>query len=261
MTRKPYTTQLGAGLGIIEETNVLLDLWQEGMSVNSLNEIALKSGQFNKMTARRVRNLIAEGFAPRYLAKENTPAIYLKPLKQIFTGSEFNQLLFLITCRTHSILYDFVLEVYWNAYSAGRDSLSKEDARKFIIRAKQDGKTTTAWSPTMVERVAAYLTGTLADFSLLENTRSSIRSIHPFRIESRVFVFLAYDLHFRGFGDNSVLSHPDWVLFGMDRADVLNEFKRQALKGWWIVQSAGDVTRVGWQHASIEELINAFSER
>jgi hypothetical protein len=176
------------------------------------------------------------------------------------TTTEFIQLLFLYTCRAHSILFDFVQEVYWNAYSSGRDSLSNAEAHEFVVQANQHGKTTSPWSENMIERVAGYLTGTLADFGLLEDGRKSVRKILPHRIESRVAVILAYDLHFTGLGDNSVLSHPDWWLFGMDRSDVLNEFKRLTLQDWWIVQSAGDVIRIGWQYQSMEALVDALTQ-
>lgn len=112
----------------------------------------------------------------------------------------------------------------------------------------------------MIERVAGYLTGTLADLGLLEDGRKSIRKILPYRLESRNAVYLAYDLHFAGHGDNAILSHTDWGLFGMDRDDVLNEFKRLALQGWWIIQSAGDVTRIGWQYVTMEDLIHVFTQ-
>lgn len=260
MTERTYTTKLGAGQGIIEETRILLDLWQVGMSANSLYELALTSGQFHKMTARRVRNLVVEGFSPRYLIEGGKPAIYLKELKKILPSREFTQILFIYTCRTHSILYDFISQVYWSAYSSGRDSLSIEESREFVVRANQDGRTTSPWSDNVVVRVSSYLNGTCADFGLLEQGRKGIRRILPYRVEPWVIVYLAYDLHFTGNGDNSVLSHPDWVLFGMDRNDVLNEFKRLALQGWWIIQSAGDVTRIEWQYQSMEELINAFTQ-
>jgi len=259
MTGKVYTTKLGAGQGIVNETCALLDLWEQGIDANTLNQIALKSGQFQKRTARRIRNLVIEGFAHRYLNKDGTPAVYLKSLKTILSGNEFTQLLFLYTCRAHTILYDFIIQVYWNAYSSARDSISIEETREFVVRANQDGKTSSPWSDMMIIKVSSYLNGTCADFGLLDQGKKGIRKILPFRIESRVFVFLAYELHFSGLGDNSVLSHPDWALFGIDRADVLNEFKRLALKGWWIIQSAGDMSRIGWQYSSMEELINAFA--
>jgi hypothetical protein len=63
---KPYTTQLQAGLGLVNETKTLLDLWSPGMSANQLHQVALESGRFPTVTARRLRNIVVECFAPRY---------------------------------------------------------------------------------------------------------------------------------------------------------------------------------------------------
>ena len=260
MTTEAYSSMLNAGIGMIDEISALLKLWNPGMSISELNQIALSSGEFPNITARRLRNFIAECYGPRYLANGGAPALLLKKLLPIFSSKEFNQLLFLYTCRESKVLLDFVRDVYWSAYSAGRNNLSTEDALAFVIRANQDGRTVKQWSESTLQRVARYLTSSCADFGLLESGQKSVRKILPFRIESSVAVILGYDLHFSGHGDNSVLSHLDWALFGMDRADVLNEFKRLALKGWWIIQSAGDVTRIGWQYSSMEELINAFTQ-
>ena len=110
-----------------------------------------------------------------------------------------------------------------------------------------------------MRRVASYLTGSCADFGLLEGGRKTTRKILPFRIETKVMIFLAYDLHFSGLGDNRVLGHPDWGLFGLEREDVLNEFKRLALQGWWIIQSAGEATRIGWQYQTMEEVVDVLT--
>lgn len=260
MTTEAYSSMLNAGIGMIEETRILLNLWQPGMNIPELHRLALQSGLFPNVTARRLHNFIDECYRPRYLTKGGAPASLLKSVQSVFTNREFNQLLYLYTCRESRVLYDFVCEVYWNAYSSGKEKISNEDACLFVTRANQDGKTVKPWSENTRQRVAGYLTNSCADFGLLESGQKSIRKILPFRIESGVGIILSYDLHFTGHGDNSVLSHPDWALFGMDRSDVLNEFKRQALKGWWIIQSAGDVTRIGWQYQTMEELINAVSK-
>jgi hypothetical protein len=260
MIEKTYTTKLGAGQGLIDETRVLLDLWQPNMSAKELFEVALSSGQFPRMTARRIKNLVVEGFFPRYIIEENKPAIYLKILKNSIRVQEFNQILFVYTCRLHRVLYDFVREIYWNTYSSGQDVLTIYETREFIEQANSDGKTTSPWSEKVIVRVSSYLNGTCADFGLLEHRKSGTRKIKIIRIESLVFIYFAYELHISGLGDNQVISHPDWSLFGMDRSDVLNEFKRQSLKGWWIFQSAGEATRIGWKFESMQELINVFTE-
>jgi hypothetical protein len=260
MTDNFYTTQLQAGLGMIEETQTLLSLWNPDMDSLQLQKMALESGRLPNVSARRLRNIVAECFVPRLLQGSPPPAQVIKSIQGKLIGKEFEQLLFLYSCRANLILFDFVLEVYWNAYTSGRSTISNEEAVAFVVRANQDGKTRKSWSDNTIRRVSGYLTGCCGDFGLLEGGEKRIRKILPFRIESRVSIFLAYDLHFSGSGDNSVLIDPDWALFGMDRNDVLNELKRQALKGWFIIQSAGDVTRIGWQYQNMEELTNAFNK-
>ena len=71
--RKGYTTQLGAGLGLIAETQALLELWHADMDVTALYQAALQSGRFPTVSARRLRNIVVECFAPRYLMNKACP--------------------------------------------------------------------------------------------------------------------------------------------------------------------------------------------
>jgi hypothetical protein len=229
------------------------------MDANQLLKKVLESGHLPNVSARRLRNIVSECFYPRYLRGEPPPALFLQKIRAKLSANEIKQLLFVYTCRANPILNDFVKEVYWAAYTAGRDSISNEDAEKFVIRANQDGKTRKPWSENTIRRVSGYLPGCCADFGLLEGGVKKSRRILSFRIEMKVAIYLAYDLHFSGHGDNSILGHPDWGLFGMDRDDVLNEFKRLGLKGWFIVQTAGDVTRIGWQYQTMEEFVDSFA--
>lgn len=256
-----YTTKLGAGLGAIEETRLLLKLWEPGMDPNRLYRVALESGSFPNVSARRLRNFVLECFKPRYLAKGDYPAFVLKKLLPYLTSNEWNQLLFLFTSRANLILADFVREVYWERYSSGYDVISNDVAQDFVVRANQQGKTVKPWSENMIERVAGYLTRCCADFGMLEPGIRRVRKILTYRMEPKVAVFLAYDLHFSGVGDNAILSHPDWGLFGMEREDVRNELKRLALKGHFIFQSAGNVTRISWSYSNWEELADGIAQR
>ena len=259
-SEKLYTTQLAAGLGVIDETRTLLDLWQPGMKSPALYQTALDSGYFPNVTARRLRNIVAECFAPRYLVEEDYPASLLKDLKDRLSSVELTQLFFLFTSRANTILADFVKKVYWIGYASGQDTISNEDARQFVVEANQSARTIRYWSDSMIERVSSYLTGCCADFGLLEKGRKSVRKIIPFRIEQKTIALLAYDLHFAGFGDNAVIAHSDWELFGLQKEDLRDEMKRLSLKGFFIIQSAGDVIRIGWNYKSWEELIHVISK-
>ncbi len=256
-----YTTQLQAGLGLINETKTLLELWNSSMTVNELYQHSLDSGRFPNVTARRIRNIVVECFAPRYLAVTNglIPALHLKKLVPKITSAELIQLMYLFTCRANPILGDFIRQVYWARYEGGYTQITNEDARIFVERGIDDGKTVKRWSETTIRRVSAYLTGCCGDYGLLERGQRSIRPITPFRITSIVVAYLAYELHFSGVGDNAILLHEDWQLFGLAREDVLDELKRLSLKGLLIVQAAGDVIRISWTQSNMETLCDALS--
>ena len=257
---KRYTSRLGAGLGLIAETLVLLDLWEPGMTVLELNHRALESGQFPNITARRLRNLIAECFAPRYLTDEGQPAKALKALVPSIPRRDLQQLLLLYTARANLILADFIRQVYWPRYAGGHPVISNEDAAEFIRRALDLGYMQTQWSESNIQNGAGYLTGCCADYGLLEAGRRQKRKIQSVHITPLMSVFLAYELHLRGVGDNSLLQHEDWRLFGLDPSDVLAELKRQQLKGHFLVQSAGDLVRVTWNYPDIETLCHVLTQ-
>ncbi len=254
-----YTIHLSVCQGIVEESRILLDLWQPGMDASDLYQAALESGSFPSMTASRLRNMVKDGFARRYLSDNGGLPILLKSLEDTWSSREFAQLLFLYTSRTEGVLGDFVHEVYWPIYASGRETISNEEANVFVTRAVQQGKTSTPWPDSTIARMASNLTGTCGDFGLLERGSRRVRKIQPYRLEPRVGAYLAYDLHFTGHGDNKLVNHPDWGLFGMDSADVLAELKRLALRDLLILQTAGGVTRIDWRLKSTEELVDVLS--
>lgn len=254
-----YTTQLQAGLGLLEETRQLLQIYQSGMTVSQLYEAALASGRFPLVTARRLRNIVAECFAPRYLRDAHI-AGRLKLLIDRFTTAELNQLLFIYTARANLVLADFVREVYWARYSAGRNDLQLEDARTFVTNSVREGKTQKPWSETTIMRVSSYLMGCCTDYGLLTTTGRNQRSITAYRILPKVAAFLAYELKFSGLGDNQIVTHSDWSLFGLERADVRDQLKRLSLQGLLIFQAASDVVHIGWTFKSMEELIDVIAQ-
>lgn len=256
-----YDTNLAMGLGLINETKQLLDVWTPNTSAADLYQRVLNAGLLSEVSAYRLRNIVVRCFGNRYLSdRRGLPAPHLKCLARSLTNSEVSQLFFIHTCRANLILADFVRRVYWGAYESAAKTISKELAEDFIRRAIDDGKTPSRWAEGQIVRMGRYLTGCCADFNLLGGASRNGRVIKAFRIESKVAAYLAYDLHLSGFGDNALLSHEDWQLFGLAREDVLEEIKRLSLKGLLIVQAAGDVIRISWKHQTMEELCDVLAQ-
>lgn len=260
VAKTTYTANLQAGLGLIDETRTLLDLWRPGISAPRLQHIALESGLFPTISARRLRNLITECFAPRYLIANGAPARLLQHLQHSISTPDLIQFMFLFTCRANPILGDFVRQVYWQKYAGGYSRIVNNEARAFVERGIDDGLTLNRWSETTVRRVSAYLTGCCADFGLLEKGARSVRQIQSYRILPSVSAYLAYELHFAGLGDNAILAHGDWQLFGLAREDALEELKRLSLKGLLIVQAAGEIVRISWKYHDMEEFADVLAQ-
>ncbi|MGX5914816.1 BrxA family protein [Aliidiomarina sp. Khilg15.8] len=253
-----YTTQLQAGLGLVEETKLLLSLYDEGTTTVELYTLALNSGLFPTVSARRLRNIVAECFSPRYI--KPGVALTLKKIKPMTSSSAFVQLLLIHTALANRVLLDFINEVFWAKYSGGHDAISTEDAREFIVNAVREGKTQKPWADSVIERVSSYVVGCCADYGLLSSGRSSKRTIQAVRLQPSTSLYLSYWLHFSGLGDNAVINHQCWKLFGLEPSDVRDELKKLAKNGFLIVQSAGEVTRISWQLKTMEDVIDVIAE-
>lgn len=259
MTTGVYTSRLGAGLGLIEETDALLDLWQPEMSGRELYLKALDSGAFPSMSARRLEDVVMEGFGARYLVDEGLPASTLKQVRTLMSAVEFRQLLLIYTARSHGILFDFITEVYWPTYAAGKTEIERSDSVRFVERSNQDGKTTTRWSESTVRRVSSYLIGCCVDFGLLESTRSKmVFEITSCEIKSRPALLLSYGLHFSGLGDNAILNHRDWQLFGLEASDVIHLLQSLSRDGHFVVQAAGGVVNISWNYVDMQGVIDVI---
>ena len=112
MNDRYYTTQLQAGLGLREETKSLFEIWQPGMNTQALYDASLDSGMFPNVTARRLRNIVAECFFARYLRDEDV-ANHVKVLLPLLLPQEMSQIFYLYTARSNYILAEFVKNVYW----------------------------------------------------------------------------------------------------------------------------------------------------
>jgi hypothetical protein len=257
-----YTTQLGAGLGMISETMDLLGVWEEGMDSAALTKEAVENGVFSRATARRTRNIVKEMFAPRFLADQGKAAAQIKVLSESrFPRESLAQLFFLQTARAQKVFHDFVVEVYWQKYSAGATHMSRDEAEAFIHRALDSGRMVKRWSPETIERVSGYLIGCCVDFGLLGAGTRTKRPIQRFSIRREVALYLAYDLHFADLGSTGVIQHPDWALFGLEPQEVIGQFKTLAQDGHLFVQSSGELVQISWTYKTMTDCLNALTQR
>lgn len=245
---------------MVDETLGLLRVVRPGDTPTRLAERVVAQGLFARTTARRARNIVVEMFSPRFLVHGDQPACWLQSLQAANTPTEdLAQLFFLHTARAQAIFADFILQVYWPRYSAGAQVIHRSEAETFIRRALDAGRMRKRWTNSTISRVSAYLLGCAADFGLLEGSGRTHRPIRHFSIRPRVALYLAYELHFAGATDMSLIHHRDWQLFGLAPQEVLAQAKRLANDGHWLVQSSADLIQLSWKYRSMEEALRAIA--
>lgn len=259
MTDGPYTMQLQAGLGLLDETKTLLHLWAPGMSAADLEQEARETGHFSEVTARRLKNIVKECFAPRFLVDDGFPARLLKQALPNLSRTAFSQMCLVYTCRANLILQDFVCQVYWPSYAAAKDCITNDDARAFVEQSIRDGRTTKAWAPKSRQKASAYLTGACADFGLLEGGTRISRKIRPFILEPATSYLIAYDLHWKGQTDQQVIRSTDWLLFGLSDDDPIRQLSHAGSEAHLRVQTGGGAVSISWAHQTIEEFAHALA--
>tara|TARA_R110002096_G_scaffold70955_6_gene169925 strand:- start:38 stop:826 length:789 start_codon:yes stop_codon:yes gene_type:complete len=257
-----YTTQLAAGLGMIPETIELLRIWDPKFTASSFVDFAVSEGVFSSATARRSRNIVAEMFAPRFMAEGGDVAKRLQfLLANQFPVDGFAQLFFLQAARAQRMLADFVIEVYWPRYSAGARNLNWTDAFDFISRALDNGLMEKRWSESTIKKNSGYLVSVCADFGLLDEGRGKTRLIRHYSLRSDVLLYLLHDLRFSGLGDMSIMQHRDWALFGLEPGDVMKLVLSLSHDGHLVAQSSGSVIQISWKYKTMEDCLDALVKR
>jgi hypothetical protein len=82
--------------------------------------------------------------------------------------------------------------------------------------------------------------------------------IIPFRVTSLTALYLTFEVHFSGLNDDSILSHGDWRLFGLEPMDVRHELMRVS-RGHFIPQFSGELLRISWNYKTMEEALDAIA--
>jgi hypothetical protein len=254
-----YTTQFGAGLGMLDECRLFTELWEPGITNRNLEERVLEEGVLPNVTARRVRNLVSEMWSPRFSREDFTPAKDLKRVIDYLSRNSLSQFICLFTARAQLIFRDFLSELFWPIYESGRSVMDRQEVKDFIIQAMDEGKTVKRWTDNMVNRVTGYLAGAGIDFDYLNKNGQGSYELSPPSIDHKLAIYLAYDLHFKNLSDNAVLSHEDWKLWGMNAEDVFRQLQYLGRSGHFMVQGSTDLVRLNWTYKTKEEVLDVIA--
>jgi hypothetical protein len=258
MTDTLYTQALAKGGALLPETRILLQHWRPDESSADFGERVLRDDILGRATARRVLDIVRV-FTLRFLTPIDAPARHLQRLiADTVPRQVYSDLVFYYTARRDDLLRDYTIEHYWPAVREGSLVIRNESVQHLIAEAQQDGRIRSPWSPEIRRDMAGRVLIALTDFGLLQEDKPARRQVLPYHPADGTVVYLAHLLHDAGVTDSSLAEHGDWALFGLEPRDVWNRLELLAGQDWFIVQRAGQVTRISWRYDSVEEAVDAL---
>jgi len=259
-SNKKYTvTGLINGTATLDEWITLIKNWQPTEPAFMYAKRVQSDGILTKKTATRASNLVSEAFAAWLLQPDASAACWLQKL--IGRGVDrqvIQQLLFLFKARAEAVLYDYVIERFWPGYHEGALYLQTGEIIEFLRWAQENGRVERRWAEYTRERLAYGILGALKEVGILREEKRTLYTYNPLEINRFTLIYLAYELHFAGQTDAALVDHPDWHLFGLERARVVERLSELGEQGGLIVQQAGSVVRLTWMHASMDEVLDAY---
>src|SRR5262249_17433634 len=115
MADKPrYSIIVCKGGGLITDTRLLVEHWRPGADLREFVKRVLHENLLGRYTAYRSKNILNRVFARRYLRPNPRPATILKTIVASGLAHRvFTELIFLFSCRSDPLLYDFTVQEYW----------------------------------------------------------------------------------------------------------------------------------------------------
>ncbi|MCX6077948.1 MAG: DUF1819 family protein [Chloroflexi bacterium] len=258
---KKYTvTGLIKGTASLDEMTTLLQNWRPDEPVFMYAKRVQAEGIISKETAKRAEDLVVLVFGAWLLKPDASAARWLQKLvARGIDRQALQELLFLYKARAEIVLYDFTLERFWSTYNDGALYLQPSEIEDFLRFSQETGRVEKSWAKYTQYRLAMGILGALREIGFIREEKPRLYAYNPLEINRFTLIYLAYELHFAGQTDAALVDHPDWHLFGLERARVVERLSELGEQGGLIVQQAGSVVRLTWLFTSMEEVLDAYS--
>lgn len=253
---KKYSTSLSKNRSLIPETIKVLQIYSDGMRFEDLEKSVIQSGVLSPLSSNRIKEILRQGIKKRFFLKDQLP-LYLKKLSSL-SLKDYSQILFLYFCRSEYIVYDFIHLFLCPAIKEGRVEINKTDVEVFIQNGLINGKLPEPWKLKMKQYVVQGIFQVLVDYGYLKKSIGFSREILGIQTSETAVIYLAYELHFSGESDYSILNHTDWNLFLLSKDNVIQQFENLSYQNHIIFQHAVDIVHITWKYKSMEEVIDVL---
>lgn len=260
MAEKKYMTWLAHGGAFIDETRILLDIFDPAVDINTWVEQIVRKNVLGKRSRSWTNEIVKRYFLARFVTKESSYA--WKALKILCAKnvdlSIIRSIMYYHTAKIDDFFYDFVILDLFDRYYAGQLAISSGDVYKFIESAKP-GMFDQMWSDSVKGRLSRGVMSTLRDFGILEG--KSKKQIANFYLPIEAFAYVAFLIHSRVSTGELIIQNEDWKLFLLKPQAVERMFLESHQTGYLKYHAAGRLIRIEFPYHSTEELAHDIASR
>jgi len=254
MDDKRYNIDLCKGTGLIQESMVLLDVYDKTISKQRFVEKVIRENFLAKKSDKRIKDIVEIGFYKRYVNTNKDIPLYLSKLKDNYISLSVIQQIFLIyTSRANLILFDFIKDKYWNEINAGVIVFKNNYAKEFLNEIMKHNFIL-KWSESTQNKMSSYLMSALVDFKFIEKNGKVVTVF----INDITANYLLHELHFNGLSDEDIILAAEWKIFGLDKNQIIDIVHKISLTGIFLFQYSGDLFKINWKYQSMNEFIDGI---
>lgn len=251
-----YTAKIIRAPALLSDAKIFLSFWDPAKSQEENIQRAYEENIFGRK-ARSYSKQIITAFKERYVLKNEVGEAIRKFIR---TGPEptvVDRILYYHAALADPLMYDFVTKFLYELQSIGQQRISIDEAENYIAKLCREGKTTTAWSKNVQNRVARNLLTSLRDFHVLEGKVK--KQIAPVYLPIETFVYIAFYIHMNVKSGDKIVNHTDWKLFFLDATTVERLFIEANQQGYLKYNAAGRVIRIEFKQISLPEVVDAIT--
>jgi len=245
-----YSSRIIKASALIPDTKVLLSEWNLALSVADNLDRLQRENVFGKASRRRVSDILVI-FRQRFFADPDVGAALVTLVQEGAPDGWISPLLYFFAAQNDRTLRDMVTEVVYPRQMAGFTDIPIEYTYRAVRNWVAEGKTTSQWGESTIQRVSRNSLATLRDFGLLDGTVN--KRIVPIYLPTQAFALIAHWMQTQVASGNLILHHEDWKLFFLSVAGVERFFIEAHQEHLLNYQAAGSIVRIDFPAPTLAE--------
>lgn len=253
-----YKSDIIRAAALVPDVKLTLSHWDSTINVDENLSRILEENLFGKASRNRLKQVLRL-FRQRYLENPQVRKALRKYVHHSLHESALKLILFYHFARQDQLLYDIVVEFINRRWKEGYLEIDTEDFFRELQVWNEEGRMSTDWGETTLNRVARNLATSLRDFGLLEGEVN--KRIVNFPLPISVFAHVAFFLRQEDGAGSSILNHPDWQLFSLPIAEVENYFLKAHQLDLLEYYASGSTVRLEFPKDTLEEYADVILQR